>query len=65
MGRGQCGNTPYLGHAAGARDVGLRDIECTPLEQILAERVGSAGSRKRGLKRENPVCFAVRESCVA
>src|SRR6516225_4950460 len=33
--RGQCGNTPDLGHAARTGDVRLRDIESTPLEQIL------------------------------
>src|SRR6516162_3306054 len=32
--RGQCCNTPDLGHAARAGDVRLRDIECTALEQI-------------------------------
>jgi hypothetical protein len=33
--RGQCGNTPDLGHAARAGNVRLRDIERSPLEQIL------------------------------
>jgi len=33
--RGQCRNTPDLGHAACAGDVRLRDIECAALNQIL------------------------------
>src|SRR6476661_3391752 len=33
--RGQCCNTPDLGHAARASDVRLRDIESTALKQIL------------------------------
>jgi len=33
--RGQRCNAPDLGHAAGAGDIRLRDIECTPREQIL------------------------------
>src|SRR6516164_3438948 len=35
VGRGQCGNTPDLGDAAGAGDVRLRDIEGPSLKQIL------------------------------
>src|SRR5438105_1251372 len=35
MRRGQCCNTPDLGHTACAGNVRLRDIECTTLEQIL------------------------------
>src|SRR6516165_3792866 len=38
--RGQCGNAPDLGHAAGAGDVRLRDIEGTPVEQILEVEPG-------------------------
>src|SRR5882757_10703139 len=33
--RGQCRNTPDLGHATCAGDVRLRDIECAALKQIL------------------------------
>src|SRR6516162_10720589 len=33
--RGQCCNTPDLSDPAGAGDVGLRDVQCTALEQIL------------------------------
>jgi transposase len=37
--RGQCRNTPDLGHAARAGDVRLRDIECTALKQIEVDPV--------------------------
>ena len=49
--RGQCCNTPDLGHAAGAGDVGLRDIEGTALEQIP-----EVEPRELALPRGNSYC---------
>src|SRR6266446_429090 len=49
--RGQCCNTPDLGHAACAGDVRLRDIECTALKQIL-----EVEPRELALPRGNGDC---------
>src|SRR6516162_5372669 len=49
--RGQCRNTPDLGDTAGAGDVGLRDVQCTALEQIL-----EVESRELALPRGNGDC---------